>query len=261
MSLSLSSWSLPSVSLLSEDKGLIVQKRNHRTHMLWRRESEWSQQRIQLFGGEEQGRGADWSLRELDKDCRTGQLWARLDQTGQDTQTWRMATQKQKTRWKACQKVKQVSKKKKKRKSSHLRFTFAFLRGKVQLLFNIKAWKSSIMWQHAEFPMFIRVFFPRLAAVTLNAAGLVQQRIDGLNDTGCRLQMLFFLSFFLYLDTAPLICCCCFFLIQQAPEISINTCKKYRFTFREGGCSTCSRNRSLTDTELWGPILISTIKS
>lgn len=49
--------SYPTVHLLSADKALIVERENHRTHMLWRRGSEWSQIGPGCFRAHEQGTG------------------------------------------------------------------------------------------------------------------------------------------------------------------------------------------------------------
>lgn len=75
------SWSFPCVRLLSEDKGLFVQEGNHRTHMLWRRESERWQIGLGLFRGKEQGRVAGWSHPELESNFGIEELWSGLERT------------------------------------------------------------------------------------------------------------------------------------------------------------------------------------
>lgn len=51
--------SYPSVHLLLEHKALFVEWENHRTHMLWRRGSEWLQIGLGWFTADQQGTGKE----------------------------------------------------------------------------------------------------------------------------------------------------------------------------------------------------------
>lgn len=146
VSLSLSSWSFPSILPLSGDKDLFVRKRNHRTHMLWTRESERSQREIGLLR-REGGREAEWGHSELEKGTsELDSCEVHCTRLARIIWTWRVRKQKQRRR----QKVKWAFKKLLKR---CFRQVFAANMHNIQFILTFKNQMLSLCLETATYSL------------------------------------------------------------------------------------------------------------